>query len=224
MKMRFASAGLLGCAIVIASPAVAATYVTRAAFDAATSSTTITFDDANTTPEYYPTTYSNTGVTFGLHDIFTLEPTDFAAGAAYGSDYLEWQPAGDPITLTISLPSNVSAIAFDFMELRALPTVFTIGVNGETFNANSSASPSFFGYSATSPFSSLTISVPFSMSSGSVFYFPTIDNFSFESNSVSGAVPEPETWAMMMIGLGLVGGTLRRQRKVSTRVTSRHNR
>ena len=33
------------------------------------------------------------------------------------------------------------------------------------------------------------------------------------------AVPEVGTWAMMIVGVGAVGGTLRRRRKVSTRVS-----
>ena len=38
------------------------------------------------------------------------------------------------------------------------------------------------------------------------------------SASITGAVPEPATWAMMIGGLGMVGGALRR-RKVSTKVS-----
>ncbi len=34
----------------------------------------------------------------------------------------------------------------------------------------------------------------------------------------SGAVPEPATWATMMIGFGAIGGALRRRNKVTTRV------
>ncbi len=33
------------------------------------------------------------------------------------------------------------------------------------------------------------------------------------------AVPEPATWALMIVGFGIVGGSLRRQRKQSVRVT-----
>jgi hypothetical protein len=32
-----------------------------------------------------------------------------------------------------------------------------------------------------------------------------------------GAVPEPATWAMMVMGFGLVGGAMRRRRKVAVR-------
>lgn len=33
------------------------------------------------------------------------------------------------------------------------------------------------------------------------------------------AVPEPESWAMMILGFGLVGGAMRRRRKISTQVS-----
>lgn len=36
---------------------------------------------------------------------------------------------------------------------------------------------------------------------------------------VPGAVPEPATWAMMIVGFGMVGGVLRRRRNVTTAVT-----
>jgi hypothetical protein len=45
-----------------------------------------------------------------------------------------------------------------------------------------------------------------------------LDNVVVGTTGGAAAVPEPATWAMMIGGFGLVGGVLRRQRKVSTRV------
>ena len=42
-------------------------------------------------------------------------------------------------------------------------------------------------------------------------------NFRFTTVAATGAVPEPATWAMMILGFGLVGGTLR-SRRHKTRV------
>ena len=42
-------------------------------------------------------------------------------------------------------------------------------------------------------------------------------SFSATANAVTGAVPEPATWAMMLIGVGAVGASVRR-RKVKTTV------
>lgn len=38
------------------------------------------------------------------------------------------------------------------------------------------------------------------------------------SRVATAAVPEPETWAMMIGGFGLIGGTLRRRNKIATTV------
>lgn len=42
--------------------------------------------------------------------------------------------------------------------------------------------------------------------------FPQIDNVSFTVASATAPVPEPATWAMMIVGFGAVGATLRRRR------------
>lgn len=44
------------------------------------------------------------------------------------------------------------------------------------------------------------------------------DDFTFGSITAGGAVPEPATWAMMLLGFGFVAGTMRHRRR-STRVS-----
>ncbi len=39
------------------------------------------------------------------------------------------------------------------------------------------------------------------------------------STAVAAAVPEPATWAMMFLGLGAIGGMMRRRRRVTRRVS-----
>lgn len=39
-----------------------------------------------------------------------------------------------------------------------------------------------------------------------------LDNITFDVRAVTSAVPEPASWAMLMTGFGLVGGSLRRRR------------
>ena len=63
-----------------------------------------------------------------------------------------------------------------------------------------------------------------SLLSGGATGFPsTITGWTFENSggaitvpSVSGAVPEPATWAMMLLGFGAVGVSLRRRRRTKT--------
>ena len=39
-----------------------------------------------------------------------------------------------------------------------------------------------------------------------------LDDFTYD-DAVAGAIPEPGTWAMLIVGLGAVGGALRRRRR-----------
>ncbi len=52
-------------------------------------------------------------------------------------------------------------------------------------------------------------------------YFQNIPGvtFSILGDAAGGAVPEPATWAMMIGGMGVVGGALRRRRSISTKVS-----
>ncbi len=63
---------------------------------------------------------------------------------------------------------------------------------------------------------SLYFSAPFATSQGEVFLTGASDLTL--SASVS-AVPEPATWAMMIGGFGMIGGTMRSRRRQSVRVT-----
>lgn len=115
------------------------------------------------------------------------------AGQKYFVSYAySRNPAGapDPATALLSVGS-----------FSQLVTAASSGAFGSAFNVQwQNGGFSFF---ATGPTSTLTVAsqVP---SAGGVFF----DNFSVQS------VPEPATWAMMIGGLGLVGGALRRRRSL----------
>ncbi len=47
-----------------------------------------------------------------------------------------------------------------------------------------------------------------------------VGNFRLTATAVSGAVPEPATWAMMIGGFGVIGGVMRRRRTLGTVATA----
>ncbi|RYF21821.1 MAG: PEP-CTERM sorting domain-containing protein [Oxalobacteraceae bacterium] len=49
-------------------------------------------------------------------------------------------------------------------------------------------------------------------------YWATVNNLTLGGAAATGAVPEPASWAMMIFGMGAVGGALRRRQKTTTRV------
>lgn len=204
-------------ALAAAAPAAAQVVSTRADFIAQTTGlTTIDFNGAtggNSNGMGASTTMS--GVTFADTVIFNNGATvgSFAAGAAYGNGYLQWQ-GSNPGLLTITLPGAVTALGFDFMELRGRASTFTFKANGQTYNVSPGSTPGFFGFVSDTAISSFAISMPVS-NGASQPIFPTIDNFSFGTASVA-AVPEPASWALMLCGFGLTGAVMRRRvRKVS---------
>ena len=87
---------------------------------------------------------------------------------------------------------------------------FSTGLPGAILSFGSDNSGDSFSFSGTS----LTI---LAMRGNSPFNFGGVFTGNFAATSAgpgaAGAVPEPATWAMMLIGAGAVGGALRRSRR-----------
>ena len=99
------------------------------------------------------------------------------------------------------------------VNIGAFATDFTIVSDASGFFNKPFTVTDISGYVATAGTTALTFVVKSSTDLGN--NDPIIDRVVFErtgTTNVSGAIPEPATWATMVAGFGLLGGALRRRR------------
>ena len=116
---------------------------------------------------------------------------------------------------TFTFLNAISAFAIDINTFATAAGSFDVVLNTgdqafsifETFPR--AGTGQFIGFVSDTPFSTVTLTA----NTGASF---TLDTLLFGSRAaVVGAVPEPGTWAMMLIGFGAIGGALRKRRPAS---------
>ena len=109
---------------------------------------------------------------------------------------------------------NVSGGAFGTQSL------VNVLLNGSAFSCvNTTQTVNLTWQQCSRSFVATSATTTFSISNGdpSSDYSSAIDNVVLQlSARQPGGVPEPATWAMMVLGFGAMGGTLRRRSKVTT--------
>lgn len=127
-------------------------------------------------------------------------------------------------TASFSFLNPITAFAIDINTFATAAASYSVLLNiGDTANSVFETFPGtgtgqFIGFTSDTPFSSLVL-----QSNGGFAY--SLDTLIYgESAAVTGpmtgAAPEPGTWAMMIGGFGMAGGALRRRKSsVTTRVT-----
>lgn len=156
-------------------------------------------------------TLSNAGFYTGFHDGEAAPP----AGDA--TSYLAVLGGG---SASFSLLPGVSHVSFDVGSVDSFNsvvlTLFGSGdevvltgsdindavANGDQHSSLTNGRLTLFG-NAGERFTSLKL-------------LSSANSFEVDNLAVSGAVPEPATWAMMIVGFGAVGATLRRRRTAVT--------
>jgi hypothetical protein len=204
--------------IAMASPAAAAVveYTSQAAFNAATTGvSTFTFDQGNVPPlftfEPSPSTFN--GVTF--EDLSTpnnaitghsasLVLVSASTTPTYGQDFLAFQNEDPSILGTIS-SAGATAFGFTFGSYVNVGSSATLTLNtGESFTITPDTVAQFIGFTSDAPITSIALNYD--------------DSFTFDvlsvSSGVAGApgVPEPVSWALMLVGFGGLGAVMRRRR------------
>ena len=193
-------------------------YNSQAAYLAAVGATGVdTFDNlSNAGPTATPITR-----TAGAFGYSAATPNDFY-GAGSGGDYwLSTNVATDTITFNNFTGGVVGFGGLFFgSDINGLfkaggVTVSATDATGTTtFTINNATTSSFIGFVSSGPMLSATV---FAVQPTSGYLWPTVNNLTLAGAATSG-VPEPATWAMLFLGFGGMGYTLRRGRKTRARI------
>lgn len=210
-------------AIAAESPASAAVTVYRSesAFNSAVSGLTsfgFTAPSQNVNVANNP--YTQNGVTF-INNVTAADvvnngvPINFLiSGSAnpgsstttYGVDFFSFQNTqfGDSGSLT---NPGTTAFGFNYGNYvnEGLPVILTLNT-GEIFTINPTNTAQFIGFTSLAPITAVS--------------FQSANTVAFDVISVSSiaSVPEPATWALMLIGFGIIGFAMRKHSKIRTTV------
>jgi hypothetical protein len=199
-----ATAGVAQATIVV--------YTTQASFNAATSAQGVdTFTGLSITGST-PSPITRTAGAYTYTGAVTT--TSFFGAGTTANPWLSTNTATDTMTFNTFL-GGVQAVGGDFFGsditgafLAGDITITATDASGTvTQTIVGATTTSFLGFVSNGAMSSLTVT---SVQPASGFLWPTLDNLTLAKAVV--AVPEPETYAMMLAGLGLVGFFARRRR------------
>ncbi len=199
-------AAVAAFAVFAAMPAAAQTlYTSRATFNAATVTTTQNFNNGPTASTVTSRSYG--ALTFSC-TTGSYCPGFFGArsqgNGGSGSVFF-----GLPDTSTFSFTSPITAFGIDVLDVGTIRgSDFSVIINGTSYllqDDYTSGAAFFFGYTGA-PITSISFT-------GTAFGDGVdFDDAAYGSLRVAAAVPEPSTWAMMLLGFGAIGFSIRRRR------------
>lgn len=141
---------------------------------------------------------------------FTGVSTAYAASGTYGAYFGPIGSVGG-ITQTLNTTAGQNyLISFDLANFQASDANFYEVLFGGTslFTATNSSVFGFTNFRTTATALGATTNLAFNFRNDPNYF--GLDNVSV--TAVSAAVPEPATWAMMLVGFGAMGVAMRRQR------------
>ena len=164
-----------------------------AAFDASTGAPVIvTFESAQ--PHFTYTNGTPTSAPLGSGSAV------WARNTTPGGRYL-LELVGSPTTLTFASPISSFGVFLTGVQLNTLSFSFDDGTAQNVAVTNYGSGTQFFGLSnLANPISSITLLNPNDVIG--------LDDIRF-TTATTGAVPEPSTWALMLLGFGAVGWAMR---------------
>jgi hypothetical protein len=190
-------------AVAIAAPANAATLVSEN-FESSLGAFTATGQAGINTGTGYIGCCGTTGSVANMANHFV----------AFGSGDLPSGLISSPITL---VGGTSYTLSFDYATLGAgSDTLFAL-IDGHTFSAsqgaNNNMDTTFHAYSFTWTATGGPSALQFN-SGGTISADAILDNVLL--TGLAAAVPEPSTWAMMLLGFGAIGFAMRRRRVMQT--------
>lgn len=199
MKRILATALMMSSAA-IATPSMAAEviYTDQAAFEAAAGMTTTEdFEDATLAP----------GLTF-------TSDAGSVSGGVFDDRLVR---GGDETTFTFLTPITAFGAIFNLAPGGAGQGIeFTLTPGGLVgTEVPDSFSGQFFGFISDTAFTSVTLRGGTQGGSAETY---NLDNLQF-GFAAAGAVPEPTTWLMFILGFGFIGAAMRRKKSVKTTVS-----
>ena len=240
-KVRMLAVIVAGTLLVSSASASAAVtvYTNQAAFNAAVSGAA-SYGFAGIAPTNSPNPGNNfivinptvNGVTFTSTTAngapFVI---DTSSNSVYGVPFFSGQGNAENIpanNVTVTLP-GYGAFGFTYGSYISSAETYSATLNtGDVFNFSTGATngtPQFIGFVSDTPLTSASLTstagpndlTPGGNNQGYGYAFDII-NFSLGSPT-AGAVPEPATWAMMLLGFGMVGFAMRKRSNVRTKVS-----
>ena len=219
-KLAFAAA-VLTAALASPSQAAITIYTSQAAFLAAVTSpgvdTFTGFSVTSSTPSPIVRTAGSYGYTG------TVSTTSFFGAGTTANPWLSTNTATDTMTFS-SFTGGVRAFGGNFFgsditgafASGSITLTATDASGTVTQTITGATTSSFLGFVSTGPLLSATVT---SVQPAAGFLWPTVDNLTLAGAATpTPGVPEPATWAMMIVGFGLVGAAMRR-RATMARVT-----
>lgn len=218
--MRTLAIATAAASIALASPATAATVVID--LSGAATGTIVTGTNATFAQRFAGQTVAGSSLTgtptnpLTLSAAGTINVDFFNPGVSPASNSLLSQP-GNAAPLSVLLGSLANSFTFTMGASNAGSTidVLAFGANGGLTGSTTIVmgnAYNIYTVSGLGDFQGLSF-LNNNDPAGVRF-----QNMSYESVAPGGAVPEPATWAMMIVGFGSVGGAMRRRSSVKTSV------
>lgn len=175
-------------------------------------------------------TLSSTGLSNGTSTVATLlggtvyngdKPfADQPAGSIFGGTFLAAGPtSGSPATLLFTTATNFLGFLWGSPDTYNQLTINST-TGSQTFTAAGLGFPVTNGSQSVSQYVQFRSDANSLINSVSFNNVPSIDAFESANFSITTPVPEPATWAMMLVGFGGIGFAMRRRKsKVTTNVS-----